>query len=219
MSKYLMHCSFLIRKYFSKRILSHQSIAVKVPLRFALADKASSYNRSWADKVLTIFYELITPGLSLGSNSVVKSGVEFALTDGASISIGKFCTIKENSYFLLTKPSPKLIVGDYSGIGRNCYIAIKDTLVIGNCTRIGPNVCILDQNHGTQKDSLVMNQPADIKAVSIGSDVWIGTHVTILPGVTIGDGAIVGAGAVVTKNIPPYQIWAGVPAKKLRDRI
>ncbi|MCF8140895.1 MAG: hypothetical protein K9J75_07320 [Cyanobium usitatum Tobar12.5m-G36] len=64
-----------------------------------------------------------------------------------------------------------------------------------------------------------MNQPADIKAVSIGSDVWIGTHVTILPGVTIGDGAIVGAGAVVTKNIPPYQIWAGVPAKKLRDRI
>ncbi|PKN02217.1 MAG: acetyltransferase [Elusimicrobia bacterium HGW-Elusimicrobia-1] len=54
--------------------------------------------------------------------------------------------------------------------------------------------------------------------VEIGNDVWIGDDVIIFDGITIGDGAIVGAGAVVTKNIEPYAIVAGVPAKKLRDR-
>jgi maltose O-acetyltransferase len=56
--------------------------------------------------------------------------------------------------------------------------------------------------------------------VRIGDDVWIGGHATILPGVTIGDGAVVAAGAVVTKDVPPYTVVAGVPArvvKKIED--
>ncbi|MBI5204619.1 MAG: CatB-related O-acetyltransferase [Nitrospirae bacterium] len=54
--------------------------------------------------------------------------------------------------------------------------------------------------------------------VIIGNDVWIGDSVIILPGVQVGDGAIIGAGSVVTKNVPPYTIVGGVPAKKIRDR-
>lgn len=54
--------------------------------------------------------------------------------------------------------------------------------------------------------------------VKIGNDVWLGANAIILPGVTIGDGAIIGAGAVVTKDVPPYAIVAGVPAKVLRYR-
>jgi phosphonate metabolism protein (transferase hexapeptide repeat family) len=54
--------------------------------------------------------------------------------------------------------------------------------------------------------------------IHIGHDVWIGHGATILPGVTIGDGAVVGSGAVVTKNVAPYVIVAGVPAKPLRER-
>ncbi|KQS30696.1 CatB-related O-acetyltransferase [Dyadobacter sp. Leaf189] len=52
----------------------------------------------------------------------------------------------------------------------------------------------------------------------IGNDVWIGDDVTILDGLTIGNGAIIGAGSLVTKNIEPYAIYAGVPAKKIRSR-
>jgi Acetyltransferase (isoleucine patch superfamily) len=52
----------------------------------------------------------------------------------------------------------------------------------------------------------------------IGQDVWIGYGVIISRGVKIGDGAVVGAGSVVTHDIPEYEIWAGVPAKKIRDR-
>lgn len=54
--------------------------------------------------------------------------------------------------------------------------------------------------------------------VTIGNDVWIGSNVTILDGVDIGDGAVVGAGAVVTKDVSPYTIVVGVPAKKVSDR-
>ena len=55
-------------------------------------------------------------------------------------------------------------------------------------------------------------------AVKIGSDVWIGSHVTILEGVEIGDGAIIAAGAVVTKDVEPYTVVGGVPAKKIKER-
>ena len=52
----------------------------------------------------------------------------------------------------------------------------------------------------------------------IGDDVWIGTNAIILNGTNIGDGSVIGAGSVVTKDIPCYEIWGGIPAKKIRDR-
>jgi acetyltransferase-like isoleucine patch superfamily enzyme len=186
--------------------------------RFKVKDKASSYNRSLLDKIYTFIFRLLHPQIKIGYNSIIKPGNEFKLTDGAIIQIGNYCTVKENSYFLLTKPKPFLEIGDYSGIGRSCYIAIKDHLKIGKYTRIGPDVCILDQDHSFDRSDLIMNQHARIKKVTIGSDVWIGRGATILRGVTIGDGAVIGAGAIVTKNIPSYEIWAGVPAKFMKNR-
>lgn len=72
---------------------------------------------------------------------------------------------------------------------------------------------------GTQKfnENLSIND-AGIHTTEIGNDVWIGAHVLIIGGVRIGDGAIVAAGAVVTRDVPPYSIVGGVPAKKIRMR-
>jgi acetyltransferase-like isoleucine patch superfamily enzyme len=186
--------------------------------RFKFQDKASSYNRVLLDVLITRLKLLVNPKIKIGKNSTIKYSSEFKLTDGAKLVIGSNCTIKENSYFLLTKPNPYLQMGDYVGIGRNCYIAIKDHLEIGSYTRIGPNVTILDQDHTYEKSDLIMNQHADIQKVKIGKDVWIGANAIVLKGITIGNGAILGAGSVVTKDIPPYEIWAGVPAKFIKER-
>ena len=62
------------------------------------------------------------------------------------------------------------------------------------------------------------NYTASFKPIRIGHHCWVGTGAIVLQGVTIGDGAVVAAGAVVTKDIPPYEVWGGVPAKFIRKR-
>jgi acetyltransferase-like isoleucine patch superfamily enzyme len=170
------------------------------------------------DQIRTIYILLIYGCISIGKKTVFKKGCQFDLTANAKIKIGEFCTIKENCYFLLTKPQPSLELGSFSGIGRNAYITIKGNLRIGNYVRIGPDVCMLDQGHSFSREDLIMNQPAIIEPITIHDDVWIGRGATILKGVTIGEGAIVAAGAVVNKNIPPYEVWGGVPAKFIKIR-
>jgi acetyltransferase-like isoleucine patch superfamily enzyme len=56
------------------------------------------------------------------------------------------------------------------------------------------------------------------RTTTIGADVWVGDGVILMRGLTIGDAAIIAAGAVVTKDVPPYEVWAGVPARHIRDR-
>jgi acetyltransferase-like isoleucine patch superfamily enzyme len=61
-------------------------------------------------------------------------------------------------------------------------------------------------------------QLQDIRPIEIGKNVWIGANSVILKGIEIGDGGVVGAGSVVTKSIPANEIWAGNPARKIRER-
>ncbi len=187
--------------------------------RFDLKDKGSTYSRSWRDRLRTRWLLMRHPSVSAGENTVFRQDVTFRLADNARMRFGHHCTINERACFALTKPAPIFEMGDYSGIGMNNIIAIKDHLKIGNHVRIAANVSIMDNQHGHAASDLIMNQPARIAPVSIGDDVWIGQGVIILPGVDIGQGSVVGAGAVVTKNIPPYEIWAGVPAKLIKKRI
>ncbi len=76
------------------------------------------------------------------------------------------------------------------------------------------------RKYGTHKENAAFENSAirDNKPVTIGNDVWIGAYVSVLPGVHIGDGAVVAAGAVVTKDVEPYAIVGGVPAKVIRYR-
>ena len=128
-------------------------------------------------------------------------------------SCGKDVNIEKNAYF-----SSKVSLGDRSGIGVNARI--HGACTIGNDVMMGENCTIITRNHRYDRTDIPMQQQGfeEERPVTIGNDVWIGDNVTILPGVHIGDGCIIAAGAVVTRDVLPYKIAAGVPAKVIKDR-
>ena len=86
---------------------------------------------------------------------------------------------------------------------------------------MGPEVIIYTSGHKHDRIDIPMMEQgsSEVQPVKIGNDVWIGRRAIIMPGVTIGDGVIIGAGAVVTKNIAPYMVAVGVPAKTVKNRM
>ena len=111
-----------------------------------------------------------------------------------------------------------LTIGFGSGIGANSEI--PSDVVIGKNVMMGQDVLMFTSNHRTDRLDIPMGMQGktESRAITIGDDVWIGARVIILPGVHIGNGAVVGAGAVVTRDVPPFEIWGGNPAKKIKSR-
>lgn len=111
-----------------------------------------------------------------------------------------------------------LVIGDNSslGIDSEAFGPIR----IGRDVMMDPECVILTRNHAHARTDIPMIQQGyeDYRPVKIGDDVWIGRRVIILPGVSSGDGAIVSAGAVVTKDVEPYAVVGGVPARLLKHR-
>lgn len=122
-------------------------------------------------------------------------------------------------------------MGDYSYVGRHSRIIHADIgkfCSIAGDVRIGMGTHTLDKTstspifteaHNSTKHQWTETSLVEpYKRVTIGNDVWIGTETIIMGGVTIGNGAVVGAGALVTKDVPPYAIVGGVPARLIRFR-
>lgn len=103
-------------------------------------------------------------------------------------------------------------IGNHVEINENCFLA---NIVIGDYCIIAPQCYVVNRNHGfNDPDVPVRKQGYQSEAPPIlGRDVWVGVRVILLPGVIVGNGAIIAAGAVVNRDIPPYAIAAGVPAK------
>lgn len=108
-------------------------------------------------------------------------------------------------------------------IGSNCQInenVFIQGAIIGSYVMIAPNVSILTKGHAFGDTEIPMVQQGNTKELIplIEDDVWIGRNAIIMPGITIGKGSIIGAGAIVTKDVKPFSIVGGVPAKLLRNR-
>ena len=113
-------------------------------------------------------------------------------------------------------------------IGHDVYIGPSVVMLagpgaeihIGDKVMFGPQVKLIANDHRFDDPTLPIKHSGygDITGVYIGNDVWIGAAAIILKGVRIADGAIIGAGSVVTADVGSCEVWAGNPARKLRDR-
>lgn len=113
-----------------------------------------------------------------------------------------------------------LKVGNDVDFARGVQVYSDGGIEIGDRVLIGFNTIIISVNHKIPKStSPIFSAGYENKKIIINEDVWIGCNCTILPGVCIGQGAVVAAGSVVTKNISPYSIVGGVPAKELKSRL
>jgi acetyltransferase-like isoleucine patch superfamily enzyme len=140
------------------------------------------------------------------------------------VKIGNNSKLEERIYFKfdgIWQPGPNIIIGEYSFIGINTEFNIRKKIVIGDNCLIASGCKFIDHDHGFSSRKIPINMQCDgiELPIFLDNDVWLGVNVIILKGVTIGKGAIVAAGSIVNKSIPPYEIWAGVPARKISDRL
>ena len=153
---------------------------------------------------------LLAPDITLLKPQYIKIGRQS--------SIMRYCILETCPD---AKLHPRLEIKDQVSIGEYSHITCANHIEIGNGVLTGRFVLITDNGHGKSDISEMATPPLSRSIYSkgpviVGQNVWIGDKVTILPNVTIGDGAIIAANAVVTKNIPPYTIAAGCPAKVIR---
>ena len=116
-------------------------------------------------------------------------------------------------------PSAAVEIGDRTLVLADARLDGTGGLRIGRGVHIGRACAIYTHRHAVRRrDVSVLDAPVEIAPVHIGDDVMIYSDVVILPGVTIGDGAVVGVRAVVTNDVEPYDIVAGVPARRIGHR-
>lgn len=148
-------------------------------------------------------HTLITPDVEIGEGSKVWHFCNlYGCKIGKNTQIGSYCEIKK-----------EVVIGD------NCrfqaHIFVPERTKIGNNVFVGPRVTFLNDKHPTAKKTIAGTY--ETNPVIIEDEVSIGGGAIILPGVKIGKNAIVGGGAVVTKDIPPYSVVIGNPARVVGD--
>lgn len=137
------------------------------------------------------------------------------LYKGLGATIGKDVVL----HFKTEMRAPeRLIIGDGSIIGDNAILDSRQGLIIGKNVNISSNVSIYTLQHDYRDPNFGCNVEGRKLSVEIDDRVWIGSNVIILPGVHVGEGAVCCAGCVVTKNVEPYAVVAGIPARKISER-
>ena len=127
------------------------------------------------------------------------------------MTIGPGATIYRNPE--IRRPA-EVKIGEHTIIGRNAILDGRCGLTIGNNVNFSTGVWVWTLEH--DKDSPDFGPKG--APVVINDRAWLGSRATVLPGVTIGEGAVICAGAVVTSDVAPYEVVAGVPARKIADR-
>lgn len=162
--------------------------------------------------------------LSVGRNFVAQDHCEInclsakGIVFGDKVTVGSYAIIRPTNLYG-GEPGLGLKVGDNSSIGPYAYIGCSGYIEIGNNVMMSPRVSIYSENHVFEDVTQPMiKQGVRRSFVKIEDDCWIASNAVILAGVTIGKGSVVAAGSIVTKDVPPYSVVGGNPAKIIKTR-
>ena len=152
---------------------------------------------------------------SFGNSVIIGENVGFKHIE--TFEIGDAVFVGAQAY-IQGRIGGKCKIGNHVWIGPQAYLDARN-LILEDYVGWGPGAKVLGSEHtGYPVDQPIIATDLVIKPVRVEKWADIGTNAVLLPGVTIGQGAIVGAGAVVTRDVPPFSIVAGVPAKLVRMR-
>lgn len=165
-------------------------------------------------KIIFVLYQVFASWLPESRHMPLAKKIRRAFAKKMIKNCGYDINIERKARF-----TPDLEIGNRSGVGVKCELT--GPVKIGNDVMMGPEVIIYTISHKFDRTDISMMDQGSTEpsAVTIGNDVWIGRRAIIMPGIKIGDGCIIGAGAVVTKDIPPYSVAVGVPAKVVKSRL
>ncbi len=148
-------------------------------------------------------------------NESSKRSIPFRAADAKRLGDGCFYLDR-----IVWLNGDKIELGDRVGFNYGCYVNGFSGLVIGDDVNFGPYTMIHTADHETADTERPISQQGwkESPPVRIGSDCWVGMGVSILAGVQIGEGCVIGAGGVVTKDLEPYSVAVGNPAKPVKSR-
>jgi len=160
-------------------------------------------------------------GIILNSKTTLNNDIcllpGFANNKKGAIHISQHCELSKG--VVIKGYGGSVIINDNTFLGEYVIIYGHGGVTIGSNTLIAMHTCIVSSNHTIPfQNELIRNKGDILLPVKIGSDVWIGAGCKILGGITIGNGCVVGAGSVVTRDLPPYSISVGNPAKVIKHR-
>lgn len=158
------------------------------------------------------------PGTLFDTSLVVKNAKY--ITCEKSVTFGDNCKLMcwDSYNGKIFEKKPQIIIGEGFNATRSLTIQCANRICIGKNVLCASDVFIIDYNHGIDPNSHSYkdNELVISSGVTIGDGVWLGNGTIIMPGVTVGNKAIIGAGSVVTKNVAPYTIVAGNPAREIK---
>ena len=139
-------------------------------------------------------------------------------SDAGKFRIGNNAIVSRGSF--IQSKAGGIEIGAHCSIGVQCYIGAVNDIKIGDHVLIAGQCYIGGGRYPLTRNGIPMKEQGSYTdgPIVIGDDVWIGAGVKILDNITIGEGAVIGAGAVVTKDVAPYSIVAGIPAKVISSR-
>ena len=162
--------------------------------------------------------------IRLGRNFVIEEGAEVqglsknGVRFGDNVTVGALSMIRPSGYYGRAI-GVGLEVGDRSNIGPYAYIGASGGISIGDDVMMGPRVSMFAENHNfASTETPMREQGVSLGSIVIEDDCWLAANCVILSGVRIGRGSVVAAGSIVNKDVPPYSIVGGNPARVIRSR-